>query len=366
LLQSLTAATLKLRRCTSKQEIRALLRSRSQERARTHLDWLRQHEEQFLGAVAHGTEVEPSQIRPVLQAVTVKEERDLFRFARFTSSLPFSDRVGRRMRFLIRDSSLPRMPLIGIAALGSPVLDLRPRDDWVFGSGGISRQARQRGLTGLSELYIAVGLRPYSDLLAGKLICYCMATREIHEAYNQKYVRHGGRPLAVIYTLGAFGPHCSQYNRVSIRGKLLYQQVGVTDGWSVSHIPDYLVKQISEYLSARQITIRYALRGKTPSKFHIVHRFLRNVGVRPDSVFFTGVRRAVYVCPLAKNFREVFSKCEKPNYDVPSLQDAISWWQHRWLSMRCKNLQVMERVRSFSPEAIYTARKVCGRRNPEG
>jgi Domain of unknown function (DUF4338) len=254
------------------------------------------------------------------------------------------------------------MPLIGIAALGSPVLDLRPRDNWLFGGKGVKRRVRQMNLGSVSELYVAVGLRPYSDLLPGKLICYCMATREIHEAYNQKYGRRDGHPLTVIYTLGAFGPHCSQYNRVSIHGKLLYRQIGVTEGWSVSHIPDRLVHQISRYLAAKRIKMRYVLRGKTPSRFHIVHRFLRNVGVRPETVFNTGIRRAIYVCPLAKNFQEVAATSEKPDYDVPPIEDAIAWWQYRWLSMRCKNSEVMERVRSFLPESVYTAKKICERR----
>lgn len=360
LLQALTAATLKLRECQSKQDVQTFFGDRSKERARRYKTWLARHEAQFQTVIARGDHVDPSSIEPTLHPVTTREERELFRFARFTSSLPFSDRVGRRLRFLIRDASLPNRPLMGIAALGSPVLDLRSRDKWVFGGAPSRRRNRQRRLASLAELYVAVGLRPYSDLLAGKLICYCMATREIVDTYNRSYSRRRGMPLALIYTISAYGSHSSQYNRISMRGRLLYRQIGVTEGWSISHFPDRLVDRISEFLETRRIRMSNALPRKHPSKFHIVHRFLRKVGVRPERVLYTGIRRAVYVCPLAKNFDKVVQASVEPQYDLPSLEEAIQWWRSRWLAMRSANLEVMQRVREFRPETTYTVKALCG------
>ncbi len=171
------------------EEIQTLFRTCSRERLLRSRNWLVEHEAQFLAAIARGKDVNPSRIEPILCPVRTREERDLFRFARFTSSLPFSDRVGRRLKFLIRDASLPNCPLMGIAALGSPVLDLRPRDIWVYGNLEGDRGQRHRQLGSLLELYVAVGIRPYADLLAGKLVCYCMATKEIAETYLRRYGR---------------------------------------------------------------------------------------------------------------------------------------------------------------------------------
>ena len=156
LLRALTAATQRLRECRSKQEIRNFFGRRSMESARKHHEWLSCHEKQFLAVIARGDQIDASRVQPVLQAVSTQEDRELFRYARFTSSLPFSDRVGRRLRFSIRDASVANAPLIGIAALGSPVLDLRARDEFVFGTATGNRGRRQQRLSSMSELYVAV------------------------------------------------------------------------------------------------------------------------------------------------------------------------------------------------------------------
>jgi Domain of unknown function (DUF4338) len=359
LLRALRRASLVVRRCTSKQELQRVLGRRSRARARRHRHWLRGHESAFLAAVTSGDHIDPARIRPVVQRVTSHEDRDLFRFARFTSTLPFSDRVGRRLRFLIRDASQPNAPLMGIAALGSPILDLRPRDAWMFNA-GCDRRVKQWTLRRVAELYVAVGLEPYAQLLAGKLICYCMASRDVVTFYNAKYASSPREKLVALYTIGAFGTTASQYNRVGFNGRLLYRHIGVTDGWSVGHIPDEIISRIAAFLNDRQITIRNKLRRKTPSRLHIVHRFLRHVRIRPASVLYTGVHRGVYICPLTKNFRPGARCMARPVYDVPSLADAVLWWQRRWLQMRCQNEEVMRRVRAFRPERSYSVRAICG------
>jgi Druantia protein DruA len=361
LLRRLTLITSSVRKCRSKEELQAIFIRRSRERARRHRDWLAQRESLFLRAIALGRQVDPDRVQPVLHIVTSQEQRDLFRFARFTSSIPFTDRVGRRIRFLIRDASLPNQPLMGIAALGSPVLDLGPRDAWIFGQNTVPRERRQQRLGCLSELYVAVGLRPYSELLAGKLICYCVATREVVEAYNAKYARsRRGQSLAVIYSLSAYGPRSSQYNRLSIRGRLMFRRIGVTKGWSVSHIPDCLAGGIRSYLENKNISIHSTLPRKDPSKFHLVHRFLRHAGIRPERIFYTGIHRGIYVCPVAKNFQSVVQALAEPEYDVPSLGESIQWWRQRWLYVRARNAEVMRRVRAFCPDTTYSVRVLCG------
>jgi hypothetical protein len=362
ILWSLVAATSQLRRCRTKGQLQKLFSLRSEERARRHRQWLAQHEGTFLKAIACGEEVDPSRVKPALEVVTSQEQRVLFRFARFTSSLPFTERVGRRLKFLIRDISLPNRPLMGIAALGSPVLDLSQRDHWVFGCNSVPRHVRHRRLGIISELYVAVGLQPYTELLAGKLICYCMASRDVVETYNRRYARKPtSMPLTVIYTLSAYGPRSSQFNRLTFQGRRLYRVVGVTGGWSVSHIPEGLVERIRDFLESKKVILRNALPRKYPSKFHLVHRFLRHVGVPPELVFYTGIHRAIYACPLARNFQDVAQRLAEPEYDIPPLEEAVQWWRLRWLRMRSSNPEVMHRVGLFRPERTYSARAICKR-----
>lgn len=53
---------------------------------------------------------------------------DIWRYARFTWSIPYSQVPGRRMLYLVRDKAREFHPIIGIGALGSGVMQLTPRD----------------------------------------------------------------------------------------------------------------------------------------------------------------------------------------------------------------------------------------------
>ncbi len=56
---------------------------------------------------------------------------DIWRYFRFTWSTPHQSTPGRKMAFLIRDAAVPNHPIIGIGALGSSVVQLSVRDDWI-------------------------------------------------------------------------------------------------------------------------------------------------------------------------------------------------------------------------------------------
>lgn len=75
-------------------------------------------------------------VDPYLQFVDSSEDDaftglrllDIWKYARYTWSIPFKQTPGRRMRYLIRDRSRDFHPIIGIGALGSGVMQLTPRD----------------------------------------------------------------------------------------------------------------------------------------------------------------------------------------------------------------------------------------------
>src|SRR4029450_7106291 len=198
LVSQLCRSTAQFRRCGSKHDIQRLLIARATRRAIQNKRWLLANEAEFLASTTCGRSLDPRGVQPVVESVRTTVDRRLFRYARFTSSIPFTDRVGRRIRFLIRDASLANRPIMGIAALGSPLLDLQPRDRWLF-QPFIDRVRKHRLLAHVAELYVAVGIPPYSDLLAGKLICYCMASMDIAEMYNSAYATTR-QPLLALYT----------------------------------------------------------------------------------------------------------------------------------------------------------------------
>jgi len=57
--------------------------------------------------------------------------RDIWRYFRYTWSLPYKSTPGRNLYYLIRDAAQPYHPIIGISALGNTVLYLTQRDDYI-------------------------------------------------------------------------------------------------------------------------------------------------------------------------------------------------------------------------------------------
>ena len=67
--------------------------------------------------------------------------QDVWRYARHFWSIPYQSTPGRNLFYLIRDAALPDRPLIGIAALGNPVLGLAKRDDhFGWSANGLERR----------------------------------------------------------------------------------------------------------------------------------------------------------------------------------------------------------------------------------
>ena len=73
--------------------------------------------------------------------------QDVWRYARHFWSIPYQSTPGRNMFYLVRDEGHAARPLIGIAALGNPVLGLSQRDDYY----GWSARRLRRNLPGLSD-----------------------------------------------------------------------------------------------------------------------------------------------------------------------------------------------------------------------
>ncbi len=76
-------------------------------------------------------------IQPYLQQVTLDGRcehtgfflNDIWRYVRYTWAIPYNSTPGRNMFYLIRDASRPFHPIIGIAALGSSLVQLSARDN---------------------------------------------------------------------------------------------------------------------------------------------------------------------------------------------------------------------------------------------
>lgn len=96
--------------------------------------------------------------------------QDIWRYARHFWSIPYQSTPGRNVFYLIRDRSLPGRPLIGIAALGNPVLGLAKRDDY-FGWSANGLERRLPDLSDAKKLDLAAHL--LATLREGVNSTYC-------------------------------------------------------------------------------------------------------------------------------------------------------------------------------------------------
>ena len=60
---------------------------------------------------------------------------DIWRYFRHTWATVYQSTPGRKLFFLIRDRAVPNHPVVGIGALGSPIIQLAARDAWIGWTG---------------------------------------------------------------------------------------------------------------------------------------------------------------------------------------------------------------------------------------
>jgi hypothetical protein len=97
----------------------------------------------------------PSVIDPYIQVIEDAERQrcaftglrlmDIWRYFRYTWAMPYNSVPGRSMLVLIRDAAVQNHPIIGIAALGSAIVQLSQRDTWIgWTSADFVRQVQQQ------------------------------------------------------------------------------------------------------------------------------------------------------------------------------------------------------------------------------
>lgn len=93
--------------------------------------------------------------------------QDIWRYFRHTWSNQYTSTPGRTMAVLVRDRAAPMHPVIGIAALGSPVVQIKHRDTWIgwhpraflenateAPNSGLGEWLRRVVTTAIGEIYI--------------------------------------------------------------------------------------------------------------------------------------------------------------------------------------------------------------------
>lgn len=340
----------------SKEEIREAHRHSVLAERRAKADVIR-HDVLDLGErlFASGSDIRPECIRPIL--VSVDGDPLLvraFRLARYYWSLPYSKGYGRRLRFLVIDDYNGK--LIGIAGLQSPPISFAPRDRLFSFE---SREAKEIAINKTMDAFTVGAVPPYSFLLGGKLVALSLISNEVRKAYAARYAnaitqmegRNIGGDLVAITTTSAFG-RSSIYNRLTYRGRLAAQSLGMTTGYGNFHL-NGLVKVVRQWLTQQGDEEIKTGFGSGPRAIWIdIGKACRKLGIPQDQVLNHGVKREVFLFPLVSNLADVMSAGAKPDYYDAPFQDVADWWKDRWLRRRA---QTNEAWRAWRREQTIAA-----------
>lgn len=293
----------------SKEKIRTLHSTQRRELLDEHREFIEAHGDELVEHFATGRQIDPAQIKPELVEVSADTaESRLFRFASLLWSVPVSQGFGRRLRFLVRDQQNGK--LIGLFALGDPVFNLSARDNWV----GWDHKDRCKRLTHVMDAYVVGALPPYSQMIGGKLVAALMASREVKEAYERKYLgleavisgKANRSRLVLLTTTSALG-RSSLYNRLSIPNGPRFLRIGATKGFGHFHLSGGIFESLREYLEASGHPYASGHRfGMGPNwKIRVARVALEQLGIDGNAILKHGIEREVYAIPLATNWQQI-------------------------------------------------------------
>lgn len=312
-------------------------------------EWINKHVLIARNNLTNGADVLCSTIKPVIEVCETNKQHELFRIFRYYWSSPYSEYVGRRIKLIIRDEGLPNKPVIGIAALGSPIIHIPARDNWI----GWDRNTRTKNLNYTMDAYVVGALPPYNYLLGGKLISYILASKEVRKVFEKKYANTKYDKLAGIFTTSLYGKS-AQYNRIKFNNKLLYEPIGSTKGFGTLHLTNETFDAMHEYLKENNIIVSNKF-GAGPSwKMRVIHTAGNLLGFNPDFLLRHSFKRGIYYVSLAQNSVAFLNgnTTNLKNYHN-SVKTLTSYWRKRWLKQRLTHKDIVEEIKNFKVEDFY-------------
>ena len=309
-----------------------------------HKKWLDKNWPKYSNVFAEPKEVFPEAIQPRLELVTKQAQRDIFRIARLSWSLPYSMGYGRRLNYLIWDDSNHK--LMGILGLQSPPIGFSARDTTF----NIPRERKPEIVNQTMDAYSVGAVPPYSDLLGGKLAVLAAASKDVRQDYEQRYEgritemekRVLPAYLIAVTTLSAFG-RSSLYNRVS-KGKKGNQNLWATaslgncKGWGTFYFNDDLYRKIKIFHQKLFPDKPVRGFGTGPKvKQLVISHVLRQLCL-PQTYLKHNIKREVFIISHTDNLEDILAgKEETPIYNDQPFQELAEFWKGRYCLKRANN-----------------------------
>lgn len=324
-----------------KELIKSTMAIKRQEILSKNKEWIYKNINLAIDNLANGLDVLNSKIIPRIEICETPKQHKLFRLLRYYWSSPYSEYVGRRIKLIIRDYGLPNKPVIGIVALGSPIIHIPERDKFI----GWDKQTRTKNLNYMMDAYVIGALPPYNHLLGGKLVSYILASSEIRNIFEEKYRDSSYPKLAGIFTTGLYG-RSSQYNRLKFKDNLLFKPIGFTKGFGSLHLTMETINSMKDFLLEKDITISNEFGAGPSSTMRLIRSAGDQLGFNSDDLLNHSFQRSIYFMPHAKNTVDFLNgRASKLQYNNYKSSQLINFWKKRWLANRIKNEKVLEQVK---------------------
>ena len=225
----------------------------------------------------------------------------------------------------------------------------------------------------MMDISVAGAIAPYNLLLGGKLVSLLLASPEVRAAYEERYgsmpsVIASGmkgqavqRPpqLVLLCTTGLFAGGSSQYNRVRMPGERIAGGTGMVEYVRLNEVTSYGTFHFSQ-ATLREMRlyseqwhdgsdVNWIFGEGVNPKMRQIRETLGRIGIPADELLQPGSSRALYVVPLAANFRDVLvGKSNEPQYLLPESGEAtdqmVGYWRDRWLEPRIRRPEVLAEV----------------------
>ena len=336
-----------------KNVIREMMLIKRNELIKKNISWIQKNIDYARENLANGDEVLKSEIIPEIEVCETPRQHALFRILRYYWSSPYTEYVGRRIKLIVRDAGLPNKPVIGIIALGSPIIHIPDRDLYI----GWDKEIRTNRIIYTMDAYTLGSLPPYNYFLGGKLLCYILASNKIRKIYAEKYrnqetiiKKRKANDLVAVFVTSLYG-RSSQYNRIKYKGKTLFYHIGETKGYGSFHLSEETFMAMNEFLKENGIIISNRF-GDGPSwKMRVIRTVSNLLNFDSDFLLRHSFRRWIYILALARNYKKFLQgKEEKIDYVDYPFEDLVTYWRNRWLNMRKRNEIIIEELMSFRRE----------------
>lgn len=289
-------------------------------------------------ACPDGTDIDPAKISLEIRVVEPGTDMaDLFRWWNLTWwSMPYQRAYGRQIRLMLWDRHHDAP--FGLVSLQSPVLRMGARDSYL----GIDRSNAELWANMSMNAQRVGALPPYNGLIGGKMAALAMTSDEVRKIYRKRYMGRitvmRGRvldpKLLFITTTSAFG-RSSTYDRLTYKNDgPAAIPIGFTSGDGTFHLPDDLTREMYKVMEARGVSTKTTYGNGPSRKIKIFKQAFRHLGL--SGFQRHGIRRQVYLFPLATNLHSVIAKGKRQMWVHRKLVDIEGYWKERWAMARSR------------------------------